>query len=591
MRLEEHLSEVAGVAIQTALGLDEPPAALLRPTDRRHGDFQVNAAMALAKKLKKPPRELATLIAGAIHELPEIESAEVAGPGFVNLRLNQAWVAAQLISTLGDAQLGVPPVSNPETIVIDYSSPNIAKQMHVGHLRSTIIGHALAQLLKFVGHNVISDNHLGDWGTQFGWLIVGMRELGDDAALQSDPIAELERVYREARKRGKEDEVFAAAARAELAKLQAGDRDNLALWKHFVTTTRASLERVYAQLGVQFDHWLGESAYHNMLPAVIDELLSRRIAREDAGAICVFFNELDKLDADGSLADIIPKKLRKQKEPFIVRKQDGAFLYSTTDIATVQYRKREFQADRSIYVVGSTQALHFEQLFAVARLLGLRMGLDHVAFGQILGADGKVMRTSAGDTVKLQDLLTAAKTKAAEKIEEQRESGRLRIADDELDRAHSVIGIGAVKYNDLMKNRSTDYRFDLETMVDFAGNAGPYLQYQYARARSIFDNGNMDWDAFQTGAIELAHEQEVALAKRLLKFSDVVHRAAEAYLPNLLCEHLYEVASEFSTFHFKCNVLKSEGETRTSRLALTRLAGQQLQVGLGLLGIEVIERM
>jgi len=586
MRLERHLDELASDTMHKALGLDERPRAILRPTsDPKFGSYQINGAMPLAKQRKTNPRELAAPIAEAMQAHPEIARAEVAGPGFVNLHLDPAWIGAVLTESLTQSKLGAEEAAETETIVVDYSSPNIAKQMHVGHLRSTIIGHAIVQLLRFQGHRVIADNHLGDWGTQYGWLIVGMREYGDEQALQDDPVAELERVYKTARERGKEDEDFAAEARAELAKLQAGDPDNRAIWERLVKVTRQSLDEMYARLGVSFDEWLGESAYHDRLPEVVETLKSKGIAREDEGAVCVFFHDLE-----GALAEKVPKKLRKQKQPFIVQKKDGAYLYSTTDIATVWHRREQWGADRSLYVVGSPQALHFQQLFAVMRMLGEEMDFEHIGFGQILGTDGKVMRTSQGESVSLASLLDEAESVARTKIDEQRDAGVLRIPEADVEQAAKAIGIGAIKYNDLQKNRSTDYRFDLDAMVQFSGNAGPYLQYQFTRTRSIFRTGDIDWDAFE-GTIAPEHEREVVLAGKLAAFPDVIERAASTYNPHFLCEHLYEIAQAFSGFFKDCSVLQSEGATRTSRLALTKLTGRQLETGLGLLGIEVIDRM
>ncbi|HJL20927.1 MAG TPA: arginine--tRNA ligase, partial [Polyangiaceae bacterium LLY-WYZ-15_(1-7)] len=352
MLLERYLDDLAAATMQEALGLEERPRALLRTTqDPKFGDYQINGAMALAKRLKKAPRDLAGPIAEAMAKHEAIAKADVAGPGFVNLTLDAGWLGRQLAAALGDARLGVDAVEAPEKIVVDFSSPNIAKQMHVGHLRSTIIGWSLVQLYRAVGHEVIGDNHLGDWGTQFGLLIVGMREFGDEGALEKDAIAELERVYKLASKKAKEDEAFAESARAELAKLQGGDPENTALWERFVATTRQTLEAIYARLGVRFDEWLGESAYDAMLPGVVETLLEKGIAREDQGAICVFFHDMDPGAIEGAVEGYaLPKRLRKQKQPFIVRKKDGAFLYSTTDISTVLHRKEEMGADQSVYV-------------------------------------------------------------------------------------------------------------------------------------------------------------------------------------------------------------------------------------------------
>ncbi len=582
------MDSLASESIARALGLDEEVKALLRPTqDPKFGDYQVNGAMPLAKRLKKNPRELAAPIAEALLEHEAVAKAEVAGPGFVNIFLEPAWMAARLEDTLRDtARDGVPEVQHDESIVVDFSGPNIAKQMHVGHLRSTIIGDAIVRLLRFLGHRVIGDNHLGDWGTQFGLLIVGMREWGSEEALKADPIVELERVYKLASAKKGEDEDFAQRARDELAKLQSGDEANLALWKRFVDVTRQTLDAVYALLDVSFDEWLGESAYNDALPGVVTALIEKKLAREDQGAIGIFWKEMPKAE--------LPKMLKKQEAPYLVRKKDGAFMYATTDIATVLHRREHFHADRSVYVVGAPQRLHFEQLFTVMKMLDVEMRLDFVSFGSVLGGDGKVMRTrdASGKAITLMSLLEAAQARAKAHIEQGRSEGRLSVAEEDVDDVARVVGIGAVKYADLHQNRTSDYKFDLEKMVSFEGDAGPYLQYNYARVRSIFRKGEVDISSIESfAAVRLEEPSEVALGRHLLRFSDVVYSTAESYEPHRLCEHLYELARAFSRFYRDCPVLKSEGATRESRLALAALASRQLKRGLGLLGIKVVERM
>ena len=586
MLLERYLESLGSQAIQDALQLDGPRPAIVRPTqDPKFGDFQINGAMPLGKELGKPPRELAQPIAEALSRIDAIEKAEVAGPGFVNIHLAPAWVASKLGEALADASRdGVPVVEPAEKIIVDFSSPNIAKQMHVGHLRSTIIGDAIARILSFMGHDVVRDNHLGDWGTQFGLLIVGMREWGEESALLSDPIKELERVYKLASERAGNEEVFADRARAELAKLQNGDPENRALWEHFVEVTRGALETVYAELDVSFDVWLGESAYHDALPKVVDELLERGLAREDDGAVCIFWDEIDGA----------PKALRKQKTPFIVRKKDGAFLYSTTDIATVEYRRDHFQADRALYVVDNRQGLHFQQLFTIMKLLGVEMELEHVGFGTVLGDDGKPLRTrdASGAVITLASLLEESKERARQRIDEGIAAGRLRVRPEEMDEVSKVVGIGAVKYADLRQNRLSDYQFDWDKMISFQGNAGPYLQYAYARCASIFAKGGIEMDSVAVGttiALDAAAEQ--TLGKHLLRFSDVVYQAGATSQPHLICEHVYELARAFNGFYAECPVLDAEGDVRESRLGLTALTARQIRRGLGLIGIGVLDRM
>ncbi len=586
MLLERYLETIGSEAIQRALDLDGPRPALVRPTtDPKFGDFQINGAMKLAKELGRPPRELAQPIAEALGGIDAIEKAEVAGPGFVNIHLSNAWIAKTLTEALHDLDRdGVPPVDDPEKVIVDFSSPNIAKQMHVGHLRSTIIGDAISRILSFVGHDVVRDNHLGDWGTQFGLLIVGMREWGEEAALQSDPITELERVYKLASERAGTDEAFADQARAELAKLQSGDADNRKLWEHFVEVSRTALDAVYAELDVSFDVWLGESAYHDALPGVVDDLLGKGIAREDDGAVCIFWDEIDSA----------PKNLRKQKTPFIVRKKDGAFLYSTTDIATVLHRANALHADRALYVVDNRQGLHFQQLFAVMKLLGVDMALEHIGFGTVLGRDGKPLRTrdASGHVITLASLLDESKQRARARIDEGIAEGRLRVRPEEMDEVSRVVGIGAVKYADLRQNRLSDYQFDWDKMISFQGNAGPYLQYAYARCASIFAKGGLSMDdSAAEASVSLETPTEQTLGRHLLRFADVVHQAAITSQPHLICEHVYELSRAFNGFYAECPVLDADGATRESRLGLTAMTARQIRRGLDLVGIGVVDRM
>ena len=573
MRLAAFLEELGSDAIRRALGVDAP--AVVRATqDDKHGDFQLNGAMPLAKKLGRKPRDLGEEIARALATSDAIQSAEVAGPGFVNVRLKPTWLGARLAEELADrARDGVPAVAKPERIVVDFSSPNIAKQMHVGHLRSTIIGASIVKLLRFVGHDVITDNHIGDWGTQFGLLIVGMRRFGDEAALEQDAIVELERVYKLATAEAKTDPAFADAARAELAKLQAGDRENRALWERFVATSLTSIGRIYERLGVTFDHTLGESAYDSMLAGVVDALVQKNLAREDQGAICVFF------EAEPDVPDSV----------FIVRKKDGAFLYSTTDIATVLYRREHFQNDRALYVHDGRQSLHFKQVFAVARKLDVTMRLEHVGFGTVLGSDGKPLKAREGKAVTLASLLDEAEERAAARI---REEG-LEVPDAEIASVARKVGIGAVKYADLRQNRLSDYQFDWDKMISFKGNAGPYLQYACARVGAIFRKGGIDASSLTAHAtLAVTEPAELALGRTLLAFGDVVHEAAETREPHLICDHLYALARAFSAFYEACPVLKADDAgARDARLALCALTGRQLARGLELLGIDVVERM
>ncbi len=576
MRLEHAVEALGKTALHEALGLDAP-AVVRRSQDEKHGDYQLNGVLPLAKKLGKNPRELAALVAEKLQNPSIFSKVEVAGPGFINLKLTDSWLAEQLALLANDANDGIEQVA-PDTIVVDFSGPNIAKQMHVGHLRSTILGDALVKILRAQGHKVLGDNHLGDWGTQFGLLIVGMRTFGDAEAMKKDPIVELERVYKLASE-AKKDEVFANEARAELAKLQAGDPDNKKLWEQFVAVTRESLDVVYADLGVTFDYWLGESAYNDALPGVVATVKAAGIAREDNGALCVFFKELE--DA--------PKDLAANEQPFIVQKSDGAFNYATTDIATVFHRSTVFQADRSIYVVDNRQSLHFKQLFEVAKRLGDRQKLTHVGFGSVLGPDGKPLKTrdASGKVITLKNLLDEATETAKKRLVEE----ELDLPADELDAVAKAVGIGAVKYADLRQNRLSDYTFDWDKMIAFRGNAGPYLQYAFARTQSIFRKAEVAPAEALKAPFVLAEPSERALALALLAYPDAVAGAAEHLEPHRICDHLYGLARAVASFYEECPVLKSEGATRASRLALVATAGKQLEAGLKLLGITPIARM
>jgi arginyl-tRNA synthetase len=583
MRIESFLDVLGASAIEAALGLTA--AAVLRPTsDPKHGDYQINGILPLAKKLGKNPRELASAVAENLRTHEAIDAAEVAGPGFINLRLSDSWLASRLTESLADTERdGVPLSEQRERVIVDFSGTNIAKQMHVGHLRSTIIGAALVRILRFLGHEVTGDNHVGDWGTQFGLLIAGLRDFGDEAALSEEPVAELERIYKEASERAKADPAFAASARAELAKLQAGDPENTRLWQRFIAATKREQGKIFERLDVQFDTEYGESFYNDQLPAVIERLKQHGLAREDQGALCVFFAELEGA----------PEELKKQKEPMIVQKRDGAFLYSTTDLATLYYRHDVQKAERAIYVVDIRQGLHFKQLFALGKLLGLGdMRSEHLGFGTVLGRDGKPLKTrdAHGKAVTLASLLDEAEERAAERLREGKAEGKIDLDDDELRKVARAVGVGAVKYADLHQNRTSDYQFDFDKMITFQGNAGPYLQYAFARVQSIFRKGSLRLEEID-GRIVLEAPEERALGRVLLRFGEVVHQAAAQGMPHLITDHLYDLAKAYSTFFEACPVLKAEGAQRESRLALSALTARELRRGLSLLGIATVDRM
>ena len=569
MNVLVELSGVVRQAIQQQFegGAEPHVTATQNP---QFGDYQSNAAMPLAKQLKRNPREVAEQLASAIRWAGLAETPTIAGPGFINFKLSDDFLGRYVAQVAADPRGGVALTTEPQTVVLDFSSPNVAKRLHVGHLRSSIIGDAMNRVFRFLGHNAISDNHVGDWGTQFGLLIVAWRRWADEAELEKDPIGHLEGLYRRASDTAKQDEAFAAEARQELAKLQAGDPENLALWRRFVEISRRDVDQIYAMLDVKFDHWLGESFYNPYLEDVVERLEQQGLAREDQGAIVIFF------EGDKDLED----------KPFIVRKKDGAFLYSTTDLATLEYRLREWHPDRILYFVDKRQELHFKQLFAAARQMGITgVDLEHIAFGAILNAEGKPLKTREGNTPSLRALLDEGIEAAAKLLRENRPD----MSADKVEAIARAVGIGAIKYADLSQNRLTDYKFDLAKMINFDGNTGPYLQYSYARISSIFRKVEGEWAPPET--VTLAHPDELALARHMVRFEEVLAKVAEANLPNFLCDYLYGLAKAFSAFYTNCPVLKAEGATRDSRLALSRATQHQLAVGLRLLGIEPLAEM
>ncbi len=566
--------------VRSIVGAAAPPEAdrasfekAVRPaSDARHGDYQANGCMALGKSLGRPPRELATELAGRLELEPLAGPAVPAGPGFLNIRLHDDFIAAQLSQMLGDERLGLEPRAKPATVVIDFSSPNVAKPMHVGHLRSTIIGDSLARILTALGHRVIRDNHLGDWGSQFGMILWGWKTARDQAAYDADPVSELARLYRLAQDRIKGgDSAVETAARSETAKLHAGDPENRALWREFMPHALHALAAIYERLGVKFDVQLGESFYDDRLAGVVDDLTRAGLAVESEGAIVVF--------VEGTEA------------PFIVRKTDGAFTYATTDLATIAYRAAEWAPDHVLYVVDHRQGDHFKQLFEVARKWGYRdIELAHVAFGTILGPDRRPFKTRDGDVVGLESLLDEATTRARSVIDEN--SPELDLAERE--RIAEVVGTGAVKYADLSQNRISDYVFDWNKMMAMNGNTATYLQYAYARIQSIFRKGDTSPEPLREHppVIVLSHPAERGLGIRLLRLPEVLELAAYERKPNILTDHLFELANAFSTFFEGCPVLKADSpERRQSRLALCDLTARTLKKGLGMLGIDVVDRM
>jgi arginyl-tRNA synthetase len=562
----ETLAERLRLALRN-LGLPVDQTVQVVPAaDQRYGDYQTNVAMVLAKERKENPRLLAGRIAGALDVSGISQTPEVAGPGFINFRLEKNFVAAGAIAAYADARLGVGKTNDPKTLVIEFGSPNIAKPMHVGHIRSTILGDVLARVARFIGHTVITDNHLGDWGTQFGEVIYGWKNLRNEAALTTRPVDELVRLYRAADAAAKENPVILEACRSELVKLQQGDPENTEIWQKCVQLSKNEFADIYRILGVEFDQQLGESFYNPELSPIVDRLLKAGVAEPSEGAVVVWDQQLSPA-------------------PFMIRKSDGGFGYATTDVATLEYRVRGWQPDAIWYVVGTPQQLHFQQLFSLARKLGLNVDLQHVAFGSILGEDRKLMRTRSGDSVPLRELLEEAITRAKALVVEKNPE----LDQNEVEKIGQIVGIGAIKYAELSQHRLTDYVFSWNKMLSFQGNTAPYLQNAYVRSRAIFRR--LKEKFYAPSEIELEDLAEEKLAKKLMQFGEVVPAVLDGFRPNVLANFLYELAAEFHVFYERCPVLSAETERRNRRLLLCDLFGRTLKSGLRLLGIEVPERM
>lgn len=618
-------------------------------------DYQANIAMPLQKVLGKPPLQIAQSVVDQLDLSDICQSVSIAGAGYINLRLAPSWLADQLQLAHSDDRLGVTQVESPKKIIIDYSSPNVAKPMHVGHIRSTVIGAAIAQVLRFLGHNVVTDNHLGDWGTQFGMIIYGYKHFCDQEAYKKHPVAELSRLYRKVqgisgyqesleqtdklqqaidlgKKRVEQVQMklaaspadkkiakeLAAAQRsvvsaqeelqsnqskilesqkdpqllsdsqahpeiyqkvlAETAALHRGDVGNLKLWNEFLPNCREEIDNVYRRLNVQFDHWYGESFYHEMLGAVVEDLFAKNLAVQSDGALCVFLEGFDS--------------------PMIVRKQDGAYLYATTDLATAMFREREFSPDACLYVVDHRQSDHFKKLFAVLEKIGLgHTDFRHISFGTVMGTDGKPFKTRSGSTVGLESMLDEAVSRAMEVVcNPERLTGvGIQMDQQEKEQIAQTVGLGAIKYADLAHNRTSDYVFDMDKMVRLDGNTSAYIQYSYARIRSILRKASekdfrvSDWEQ---APLQLIEASEMALALHLVRFEEMLHQSMQDYMPNLITEYLYELAKLFSSFYDQCSVLNApSADQALSRLKLSSLVAKTLKLGLELLGIGVVERM
>lgn len=570
----------------TAAGLTLPEGfnvTVELASDTRFGDYQSNAAMILAKQLKTNPRALAEQIKSAFDAGDLCSEVSIAGPGFLNFRISPAALSTKLKAVVNGDNCDVIQVSQPKTIVVDFSAPNIAKPMHVGHIRSTFIGDCLARVARMLGHNVITDNHVGDWGTQFGMIIHGWKTQLDHEALKKDPIQELVRTYKAINARTKDDESVLAVCKGELVKLQQGDEENLGIWKECVRLTLEQLEKVYGALDIQFDHYLGESFYNDALAPLVEDLLARGIATVSEGATVVF--------SDGKCEPKDDPFLVKEGDswkptPAIIRKSDGGFLYATTDLATIDYRVKEWKADEIWYVVGAPQQLHFRQVFAAAARMGHTTKMTHIAFGSILGADGKMFKTRSGETVGLLEVIDEAIERARVATEEKDQG----LSDAEKDEVARIIGGGSVKYAELSQNRLTDYKFSWDKMLSLQGNTAPYLINAYVRTRSIFRKLEGS-DVTLTEDVVLTEPAEIALAMKLSQFSEAAHDVLVDHRPNTLANYLYELANTYHSFYEACHVLNSEGTVRNTRLTLCSATSRVLKTGLGLLGIQTTERM
>lgn len=578
--LEEALTK-AGFASIDAL------SQIKASSDSKFGDYQFNGSMGLAKEAKVSPRKVAEKIV-EFFALPDVlEPVEIAGPGFLNLRIKTQWLAEKIQEMAADPRLGVLKPEKVKTFVIDFSSPNVAKPMHVGHLRSTILGDSLARTLRFFGHTVITDNHLGDWGTQFGIILHGYKHMLDEKAFQNEPVKELARLYVEVRKLFKTPEEIAKgvvdpvqnACRDETAKMHKGDQTNLDLWRKFMPVCLGEIDLVYQRLGVHFDHTYGESFYQPFLNKVVQDLSASGLARESEGALAIFLNE----DAT----------------PALVRKSDGAFTYMTTDLATIQYRVEQWKPDAILYVVDSRQSLHFSQLFQIAQQwLGQQTRLEHISFGSVLGADRKPIKTRSGDAVASLDQLLDEAVRLAKEVYQAayHQDGETQSKEslEDLSRVGDVVGIGAVKYADLCQNRTSDYVFNWEKMMAMEGNTATYMQYAYARNRSIFRKGELNPDNYRNALIPVLLDtaEERGLALQLFRFEEALTLALVDYKPSLITSYLWDVAKAYSVFFQNCPVLKAPNEgIRQSRLLLCDLTARVLKQGLELLGISVLEKM
>ncbi len=576
MNIQALINDKVSQALEAAGAPAGSPAAVRQSAKIQFGDYQANGVMGVAKKLGTNPREFAQKVIDVLDLDGIAEKVEIAGPGFINIFLDKSWLAARAEEALTDDRIGVA-AEKQQNIVVDYSAPNVAKEMHVGHLRSTIIGDAVVRTLEFLGHNVIRANHIGDWGTQFGMLIANLERVQNETGEVSMELADLEGFYRESKKLYDEDEEFAVRARAFVVKLQSGDEYCAGMWKKLVDVTMVQNQINYDRLNVSLtrDNVMGESMYNYMLPGIVADLNEKGLAVESDGAQVVFLDEYKNKDGD-------PMGV-------IIQKRDGGFLYTTTDIACAKYRFEQLNADRVLYFIDSRQHQHLMQAWSIVRKAGYvpeEVTLEHHAFGMMLGKDGRPFKTRAGGTVRLADLLDESEVRAAKLIEAKNPD----LDAAEKNKIAKTVAMAAVKYADLSKHRTTDYIFDWDNMLAFEGNTAPYMQYAYTRVASIFKRADMNL-ADLTHPIVINDEKEQALLSTLLQFEEAVLNVSREGQPHLMCTYLFELAGKFSSFYEACPILNAEEAVKQSRLKLALLTAKTIKQGLDLLGIETLERM
>jgi arginyl-tRNA synthetase len=580
---QEQLKSKVQQALVAAFGTEfaETDPILVPASNPKFGDYQANLSLSLSKKMGKQPRAIAIEIVDQLDVSDICEAPEIAGPGFINLRLKTDYIEAQLNAIQADARLGVAKTNHPQREIVDFSSPNIAKEMHVGHLRSTIIGDSIARILEFIGHDVLRLNHVGDWGTQFGMLITYLREVSPDALTTANAleIGDLVEFYKQAKKRFDEDDNFKDTARQEVVRLQSGAEDTLHAWKLLCEQSRKEFQEVYDLLDVKLCE-RGESFYNPLLADVVKDLDKSGLLEESDRAKVVFLDGFTNKEG--------------QPLPLIIQKSDGGYNYATTDLAAIRYRTQQDEAKRIMYLTDSGQAGHFAGVFQVARRAGWipdDVEVVHVGFGMVLGEDGKRLRSRSGDTVKLRDLLDEAVVRSRADLDTRLKESEREETEEFKANVARIVGISAVKYADLSQNRMTDYKFSFDRMLSLKGNTAPYMLYSYARTQSIAREGNIDFEKLGNVKIQLREDSELTLAKHLLQLDEVINEVEKELLPHRLCEYLYQLSDKFNKFYENCPVLKSEEAIKISRLSLCYLTARTLKLGLNLLGIQTLERM